>query len=99
MQMRPRSIIRLLESLDAFRRPERLQQFVQACEADARGRLGLEDRNYPNGEYLLGCCEAGVSVETKPLIDAGHEGKKLAEQIRHARIKSITQYIDTLARR
>ena len=97
MQMRPRSIIRLLESLDAFRRPERLQQFVQACEADARGRLGLEDRNYPNGEYLLGCCEAGVKVETTPLIDAGYEGLKLAEQIRRARIKSIAQYMNALA--
>jgi tRNA nucleotidyltransferase (CCA-adding enzyme) len=49
LAMRPRSILRLLEKLDAFRRPERLQYFAQACESDARGRLGMEEKYYPNG--------------------------------------------------
>lgn len=95
MEMRPRSIMRLLVSVDAFRRPERLKYFAQACEADARGRLGFEDKNYPNGEYLIGCSEASVKVDTKPLIDADYEGLKLAEQIRRVRIKSISQYMES----
>ena len=94
LDMRPRSIMRLLESIDAFRRPERVRCFAEACEADARGRLGLENRNYPNGDILIGCAASAAKVDTGPLREAGYEGIKLAEQIRRIRIKRIAQYID-----
>jgi tRNA nucleotidyltransferase (CCA-adding enzyme) len=43
-EMKDTSIVKFLGRADAFRRPERFAQFVLACECDARGRLGLEDR-------------------------------------------------------
>ncbi len=97
LEMRPRSIMRLLEALDAFRRPERVKQFAQACEADARGRLGMEDREYPHGDRLVACGQAGKSVDIKPLLGEGYEGLKLAEQIRRIRIKAIAQYMGSVS--
>lgn len=93
LEMRPRSIMRLLEALDAFRRPERVKHFAQTCEADARGRLGMEDREYPQGELLVACAAAAKIIDNRPLLDAGYEGLKLAEQIRRMRIKAIAQCV------
>jgi len=89
MEMRPKSIVRLLEAVDAIRRPERLIWFAQACEADARGRLGLEEREYPQFDRLLACAEAARAVDIKPLLSQGYEGLKLAEQIRRLRITAV----------
>lgn len=89
MQMRPKSIVRLLEAVDAMRRPERLTWFVQACEADARGRLGLEERDYPQSARLLECGAAARAVDIRPLLSKGYEGLKLAEQIRRLRIAAV----------
>jgi tRNA nucleotidyltransferase (CCA-adding enzyme) len=63
--------------------------FAQSCEADARGRLGLQNRDYLNGELLVACGKAGRGVDIKPLLEAGYEGLALAEQIRQLRIKAI----------
>lgn len=98
LEMRPGKIISLLESLDAFRRPQRLELFVQACEADARGRLGLQNKPYPNAALLMGCMQAARTILSKPFLDDGYTGKKLAEQIRAARIKSIAQYKEAVTR-
>lgn len=51
-ELRPGTMLKLIEALDGFRRPERVQKFLLACEADAKGRTGLEDRDYPQNEYL-----------------------------------------------
>lgn len=51
-ELRPATLLKLLESLDAFRRPERLELFLCACEADSKGRTGFENHDYPQGKYL-----------------------------------------------
>jgi len=95
-EMRPGSILRLLEALDVFRRPDRARQFAQACEADARGRLGMEEREYPNGELLLACAMVAKAVDIKPLLEAGYEGGRLADQIRQRRIGAISGYVNSI---
>jgi tRNA nucleotidyltransferase (CCA-adding enzyme) len=92
MDMRPRTIMRLLESLDAFRRSERVRYFAQACEADARGRAGMENRDYPQAQHLLACATAAIHVDIKPLLNNGYQGLKLAEQIRRLRIQAIASH-------
>ena len=52
LELRPATLLKLIEALDGFRRPERVQKFLLACEADARGRTGLEQRDYPQSAYL-----------------------------------------------
>ena len=51
-ELRPATLLKLIEALDGFRRPERVQKFILACEADAKGRTGLEARDYPQSDYL-----------------------------------------------
>ena len=53
-ELRADTVLNTLEGCDALRRPERFADFLLACEADARGRTGLEDRGYPQREYLRG---------------------------------------------
>ena len=61
------------------------------CEADARGRLGLEERNYPQSSLLIERNQAAIDTDIKPLLSEGYEGLKLAEQIRCLRLSSITK--------
>lgn len=73
-ELRPATVLRLLESLDAFRRPEQMQQFLLVCEADARGRTGFEDTPYPQAERLRLALSAALSVDIKTLLETGESG-------------------------
>lgn len=90
-QLKPQTVLKLLETMDAFRKPERIERFAKACESDARGRLGLEDRPYPNGARLQAYYRAAKDIDIKPLLAAGYEGSKLAEQIRLKRTDAIAR--------
>ncbi len=67
-ELRPDTTLRLLEALDAFRRPEQMQQFLLVCEADARGRPGFEDMAYPQAERLRQALQAALSIDIKTLL-------------------------------
>jgi tRNA nucleotidyltransferase (CCA-adding enzyme) len=88
-EMKPTTVLKKLEQLDAFRRPERFQQFLIACEADARGRASFEDREYPQAEYFNNAFNLANEVETKTLQEQGYEGKALGEEIKKQRIQNI----------
>jgi tRNA nucleotidyltransferase (CCA-adding enzyme) len=87
------ALMRLLERCDAFRKPERFDQALLACECDARGRLGLEDRPYPQRGRLLAALAAAQSVETEPIAraaqQAGAVGAKIGEAIARARVAAV----------
>jgi tRNA nucleotidyltransferase (CCA-adding enzyme) len=71
------SLVRLFERLDAFRRPDRLPAILQACEADARGRLGFEDQPYAAASRLLAAFEALRGLDTAHVAAvASAHGKK-----------------------
>src|SRR5215207_8982873 len=65
-ELRTGTLLDLLEHTDAFRRPARFEQFVLACEADARGRKGLENRDYPQAEHLRRARAAAAGVTLDP---------------------------------
>ena len=92
-ELRPSTVLDLLESLDAFRRPERVEMFVLACEADARGRTGLEDNPYPQREQLLRAFDAARGVDSAAIaaapISAEKTGEAIGERIREARIQAV----------
>jgi tRNA nucleotidyltransferase (CCA-adding enzyme) len=67
-ELRPDTTLRLLEALDAFRRPEQMRQFLLVCEADARGRPGFEDMAYPQAERLRQALQAALSIDIKTLL-------------------------------
>ncbi|MDM0017790.1 multifunctional CCA addition/repair protein [Variovorax saccharolyticus] len=87
------ALVRLLERCDAFRKPERFDDVLLACECDARGRLGLEDAPYPQRQRLLAALAAARAVATEPIAReaqaAGAAGPKIGEAIARARIAAI----------
>ncbi|MBB6096178.1 tRNA nucleotidyltransferase (CCA-adding enzyme) [Povalibacter uvarum] len=90
-ELRASTVLELLEHLDAFRRPERFEQYVLACEADARGRKGLEDRDYSQSTYLRRAREAAASVRLSDEERAGLNGEQIAERLRRARIAKLSE--------
>ncbi|MFI8737606.1 multifunctional CCA addition/repair protein [Ectopseudomonas toyotomiensis] len=92
LELRPSTLLELLQRFDVFRRPQRFAEFVAACEMDARGRLGLEQRDYPQGAYLLGAAEAARQVPVKPLLEKGFKGAELGEALNRERLKALKAY-------
>jgi tRNA nucleotidyltransferase (CCA-adding enzyme) len=89
MEVRPGTLLDLFEHLDAFRRPERFDQFVIACEADARGRKGLENRDYPQAAYLRQARELAASVKLSQGALEGLSGEQIAQRVRKERIARL----------
>src|SRR6202167_741002 len=89
-ELRPKTILEFMERADAFRRPERFAQALLACEADSRGRTGLELLPYPQREYLQAAREAAAAIKPSPEEIAAHAGAKIAEHLRQRRLRAIT---------
>ena len=87
------ALVRLLERCDAFRKPQRFEEVLLACECDARGRLGLSETPYPQRPRLLAALSAAQSVATHLIaasaMATGASGKNIGELIHLARIEAI----------
>jgi tRNA nucleotidyltransferase (CCA-adding enzyme) len=89
-EQRPGTVLELLELTDAFRRTERFERFVLACEADARGRgPELRARPYPQASLLRAALAAAASARLAPELLAREPGPVIAERVRAARIEAI----------
>lgn len=89
-ELRPATLLKLLESTDALRRPERFGELLLACEADARGRTGLEAQPYPQPAYLLRAREAAAAVTLSEEERAGLKGPAIGEKIREKRVAAVS---------
>jgi tRNA nucleotidyltransferase (CCA-adding enzyme) len=90
-ELRPGTLLKLLEETDAVRRPERFAQFLLACESDARGRKGLEERRYPQADYLRRAREAVAAVTLNEDERTGLSGAAIGEELRTRRLKVLTE--------
>lgn len=88
-ELRASTILDFFESADAFRRKDRIPEILMACEADARGRLGFEERAYPQRDYLLQCFAAAASATLTDAERAGLEGRLIGERMRRERLAAI----------
>ncbi|HQU17072.1 MAG: multifunctional CCA tRNA nucleotidyl transferase/2'3'-cyclic phosphodiesterase/2'nucleotidase/phosphatase [Chromatiales bacterium 21-64-14] len=88
-ELRPATVLDTLEALDAFRRPERFEGFLLACEADARGRTGLEDQPYPQAGQFRAFRRAAAAVETAALVQRGLAGAAIARELARLRVQAI----------
>lgn len=91
MSLKPGTVWRLLQRLDVLRRPERVEAFVQACECDARGRLGLEDRPYPQAQYMLDAMQVIRSIKVQDLPE-NIKGAEIGEMLIQYRIDALTEF-------
>jgi tRNA nucleotidyltransferase (CCA-adding enzyme) len=92
LELRPETILRLLGRTDAFRRAERFDRFLLACEADSRGRTGFEDRAYPQADYLRGALAAAAAIETSDLTRGAFDGKAIGKAISERRLAALRDY-------
>lgn len=88
-ELRPRTVLKLLEGLDILRRPEGLEPFLAAVEADFRGRSGFAERAYPQADAVRESARVVASVSPEPLLEKGLRGEKLGTALRRARTAAI----------
>lgn len=92
LELKPSTILKVFQQTDAFRRPERFDNFLLACEADARGRTGFENREYPQANYFRGALEACRSADAKDIAARGFIGKAFGDEMDRIRLAALTQF-------
>jgi tRNA nucleotidyltransferase (CCA-adding enzyme) len=92
------AVMRLLERCDAFRKPHRFRQLLLACECDATGRAGLQDRPYPPRERLGRALDIALAVDAKAAaaeaIARGQQGPEIAKAVARARTQALARELD-----
>ena len=89
--VKPKTLLKTIMAADAYRKPERFKQFLQACKADSRGRPTFEDRAYVQADFYTKLMEATSLVPVKPILDAGFTGADVKEQLRLVRLRVISE--------
>lgn len=90
LELKPPTVVKTLEQLDAFRKPQRFEKFLLASEADARGRPGHEDSTFPQGAYFRTAFERAQKVDIRSLVEQGYSNKELADKIREERARLVS---------
>ena len=91
-ELTEKTLLRVLEALDAFRRPERLKSFLICCKADAQGRTGFENRQYLQANYFFGAYLAIKNINAQDFLQKGIKGAELGKAIRKERLRRIKDY-------
>jgi tRNA nucleotidyltransferase (CCA-adding enzyme) len=90
-ELKPATVLTLLEDCDAFRRPERFAELLLACEADARGRAGREGEPYRQADYLRAALAAAAAVTLSEEERKGLSGSRIGEEMRRRRLAAVTR--------
>jgi tRNA nucleotidyltransferase (CCA-adding enzyme) len=90
-ELKPKTMLEIMERADAFRRPARFADALLACEADSRGRTGLESVPYPQRHYLLAASAAAAAVKPSPADIAALAGPQIAEDLHRRRLLAIAE--------
>lgn len=92
-ELRPDTLVKLFDSCDLWRKPERFTLILQTCASDAHGRTGHENDAYPQADYLLRCADAARSVKAGDIARACADKNLIADKVREARIVAVEQVI------
>ncbi|MGN9277024.1 fused tRNA nucleotidyltransferase/2',3'-cyclic phosphodiesterase/2' nucleotidase/phosphatase Cca, partial [Escherichia coli] len=90
--LNPKTIVKLFDSIDAWRKPQRVEQLALTSEADVRGRTGFESADYPQGRWLREAWEVAQSVPTKAVVEAGFKGVEIREELTRRRIAAVASW-------
>ncbi|MCL1144989.1 multifunctional CCA addition/repair protein [Shewanella marinintestina] len=90
-ELRADTIVKLFDKADFWRKPQRLEQLLLACEADSKGRKGLELSPYPQAAYLKSCFSAASAVAVQSIIAQGFKGADIRTQLNIARIAAVQE--------
>lgn len=93
-QLKASTLLKIFNQLDVWRKPEEFDAFVIACKADFLGRLGFENRAYPQEQYLREAMTSATKVNAKPFVEQGLKGLEIKEAVANARLNAITKIKD-----
>ncbi|WP_034917090.1 multifunctional CCA addition/repair protein [Erwinia sp. 9145] len=88
----PEALVALFDRVDAWRKPQRIEQIALTSEADARGRTGFENNPYPQGDYLRQAFAVARAVSTKAVVEAGFKGSEVREELTGRRISALSEW-------
>lgn len=91
LELKPATVVKTLEQLDAFRKPERFENFLLASEADARGRPGYENREFKQGEFFRQSLQVARNINIDELRRLGFENQALANKIKEQRVNAVKE--------
>ena len=90
--LQPKTIIKLFDSIDAWRKPQRVEQIALTSEADVRGRAGFEACDYPQGRLLREAWSIAKAVSSKAVVEAGFKGIEVREELTRRRIQAVADW-------
>jgi tRNA nucleotidyltransferase (CCA-adding enzyme) len=96
--LRADTIVKLFDSCDLWRKPERFELILQTCESDAHGRSGHEADTYPQANYMMQCAKAAQAVNAGIVAKVCTDKNLIANKVREARILAVEVIIKTLKR-
>ncbi len=96
-ELRPETVLKVFNVLDVWRKPQRFFDFLLVCEADARGRLGFENREYPQAELAKRYFEAANKVDVQQVIADGFEKQAIRDELNKRRADSIAAIKKTMS--
>jgi len=88
-QLKASTLLRIFNQLDVWRKPQEFDDFLIACKSDFLGRLGFENKPYPQEHYLKAVAQAAIKVNAKPFVEQGLKGLAIKEEIETARLTAI----------
>lgn len=88
-QLKASTLLCMFNKLDVWRKPEEFDDFIIACKSDFLGRLGFENRPYPQAEYLQECMFAAKNITAKVFVEQGLKGIAIKEAMANARLIAI----------
>jgi tRNA nucleotidyltransferase (CCA-adding enzyme) len=89
LEMRPETLLQLIQDTDAIRQPSRFDDFLLACECDSRGRLGMANKPYPQAELLQKILKTALSVDAGSIASQHHQPEKIRDAIYQARLEAV----------
>jgi len=90
--LKPQTIVKLFDAIDAWRKPQRVEQIALTSEADVRGRTHFEASDYPQGRLLREAWEVAKAVSTKEVVAAGFKGAEIREELTQRRIDAVAKW-------
>lgn len=94
-ELKPKTLLSTLNALSAFRKPERFNDFLLCCEADARGRTGFENRDYPQSNYFREALAICQTITAAQVDSTRFQGKAFGEELDRLRLTALKHFKET----
>jgi tRNA nucleotidyltransferase (CCA-adding enzyme) len=88
-ELRPETVLKILNKMDVWRKPQRLNDILLCCQADHAGRLGFENKPYPQRERFINAYQAALSVNVQSVIDDGYKASEIRTELDRRRVTAI----------